>query len=200
MFRALLVCAALGLAGCGGDSGGGDSGAHSSVHKTKSTKAPKAGPSREEQTAGMVSAASPARSAAIAELKFDIARRPEAGKPLNLDLALLPNEESPAVTLELSGSDGLALAAQDATVSFNDVTRAHVYRKSVSITPATDGVFFLTVLATFKNADFADSRSFTIPVIVEPGKAPAVVAGDGKPAVPVAGVKNDPGQAPMRKH
>jgi len=116
----------------------------------------------------MVLAAAALRSADIADLKFDLPVRPQAGQPFSLELALLPTMDSPQATLELSGSEGLTLAPEDTTASFPDVSRAHVYRKSVAMTPAGEGVYFLSVLANFKNADFTDSRSFTIPIIVEP--------------------------------
>jgi len=165
IFRPLLMCASLCLGACSGESGGGTpTGPH--LHKNKSARAEKPGPTREEQTAGMVSAASPPRSAEIAELKFDIAARPEAGKPLEVQLALLPLTEAPSASLELSGSDGLTLPADQAVVNFNDIGRTHVYRSRVSVTPAAEGIYFLTAVVAFKNPDFTDTRSFTVPIIV----------------------------------
>ncbi len=169
----LLSCVLLSLVACNGDSGGAVSSSTPSAHKPKSTRMVKPGPTREEQTAGMVLAASPSRSALVGDLKFDLHTRPVAGQPLNLDLALLPAVDSPAVLLELSGSEGLALAPGDEAQNFADVSRLNVYRKSVTVTPASEGVFFLTVSATFKNADYSDLRNYSIPIIV--GSAAAQV-------------------------
>lgn len=186
--RALVVCTALIVAACSRDSGGGDAGTASTITKSKTARTTKVGPSREEQTAGMVQAAAALRSADIADLKFDIATRPQAGQPFSVELALLPTTESPLATLDLTGSEGLILSPDDASASFPDVSRSHVYRKSVAMTAATEGVYFLSVLATFKNADFTDSRGFTIPVIVEPARAGGKAGGpsngpaSGKPA------------------
>lgn len=194
IIRLLLMCAALCLGACGGESGGGtDPGPH--LHKNKSARVDKPGPTREQQTAGMVSAASPARSAEIADLKFDIATRPEAGKPLEVQLALLPLTEAPSASLELSGSDGLSLAADQTVVNFNDIARTRVYRSSVSVTPAAEGIYFLTVAVAFKNPDFTDTRSFTVPIIVAAAGAAPVRGNskddgkDGKPTAPPAAVR-----------
>jgi hypothetical protein len=183
----------LGIAACSGDAGDGGGGDVSTI-KHKTNKPSKSGPSREEQTAGMVLAAAALRSADIADLKFDIDSRPQAGLPFNVELALLPTTESPAVTLELSGSDGLTLATEDATANFTDVTRTHVYRKSVVANAAAEGVYFLSVVATFKNADFTDSRSFTIPIIVEPAKPG--VKGAGTSTAPAAAKAGGPVASP----
>lgn len=169
--RVLIACVLLSLAACNGDSGSAASSSSSSLHKPK-TAAIKVGPSREEQTAGMVQAASPSRSTAVGELKFDILSRPIAGVPLNIELALLPAMDAPSVSLDISGSDGLNVVKGDEAQSLTDVSRVNVYRKSVTVTPANEGMYFLTVLATFKNADFADARSFSIPIIA--GSATAV--------------------------
>ncbi len=171
-FKPLVVCTMLCLAACGGDSGGDAAKTGSQLHhKARNSKAAASGPTREEQTAGMVSAASPVRSAEIAELKFDIPTRPEAGKPVGVDLALLPMTDCPSVTLDLSGSEGLTVPAEDASASFSDASRLHVYRKSVVVTPASEGMYFLSVVATFRNPDSADTRSFTVPLIVGPARA-----------------------------
>ena len=161
----LLPVVLLTLVACNGDSSGSAASSTTAIHKPKSTQTPKPGPTREEQTAGMVLAASPSRSAAVGELKFDIHSRPLAGVPLNIDMALLPAVDAPTLTLQLSGSDGLAITAGDESQSFTDVSRFSVYRKSATVTPAAEGVYFLTVVATFKNADSADVRNYSIPII-----------------------------------
>ncbi len=163
--RVLLPVVLLTLVACNGDSGGSAASSTATLHKPKSAQTAKPGPTRDEQTAGMVSAASPSRSAAVGELKFDIHSRPLAGVPLNIDMALLPTVDVPTLILDLTGSDGLAITAGDESQNFADVSRFNVYRKSATVTPAAEGVYFLTVVATFKNADTADVRTYSIPII-----------------------------------
>jgi hypothetical protein len=175
--RVLLPVVLLTLVACNGDSGGSAASSTTAIHKPKSTQTAKAGPTREEQTAGMVLAASPSRSAAVGELKFDIHSRPLAGVPLNIDMALLPAVDVPTLTLQLSGSDGLAITAGDESQSFADVSRFNVYRKSATVTPAAEGMYFLTVVATFKNVDSVDVRNYSIPIIAGAAGAAAGASG-----------------------
>lgn len=172
-----LACGALCLCACGPDSPGNQaSGSNTPVVRSRTARPAPAGPTREQQTAGMVSATSPAHSSAIAELKFNIGARPEPGKPVSIDLALLPQTETATASLDLSGSDGLALPV-NRTVTFNDVGRTHVYRSTVSVTPASEGIYFLNVLVSFRNGDVTDTRPFTLPIIV-----PAAAAAAAAPA------------------
>ena len=163
--RVLLPVVVLTLVACNGDSGGESASSAVSVHAPKSSQTTKSGPTREEQTAGMVLAASPSRSAAVGELKFDIHSRPLAGVPLNIDMVLLPTLDAQTLTLQLTGSDGLAITAGDESQTFTDVSRLQVYRKSATVTPAAEGVYFLTVMAVFRNADSSDARTYSIPII-----------------------------------
>ena len=160
--RVLLSVVVLGLSACGG---GAEKAAAVFSHAQKAAKtAPafKKAATVAEQTAGMVQAASPARSEPIAELKFELRSRPTAGQTLSVDLALLPQLDAASATVELSGSDGLAVTATDNSISFTAVVRSSVYRKSVLVTPATDGVYFLNAVATLKSEDYTGVRSFTI--------------------------------------
>ncbi|MBS0398519.1 MAG: hypothetical protein JSR95_07570 [Proteobacteria bacterium] len=47
------------------------------------------------------------------------------------------------------------------------------------MTPASEGIYFLNVLVSFRNADFTDTRPFTLPIIVA---APSAAAGPATPA------------------
>ena len=164
----LVLCA------CGGDSA--KETAFSAVHKPKPAPIAKKGPSIAEQTAGMVLAASPARSEPIAELKFELRSRPTAGQPLIVDLALLPQNDASVATVEIKGSDGLSIADGDAAMNFSDVVRENVYRKSVTVTPPAEGVFYLNAVVTLKGADFSEVRDFSIPIIASPTGQPRVPA------------------------
>ena len=164
--RTLLPALLLVLSACNGDSG--QAAADLVAHKPKPAVVTKKGPSVAEQTLGMVLAASPARSEPIAELKFELRSRPVGGRPLVVDLALLPQMEAGLATIDLKGGDGLAVADGDAAVSFADVIRNNVYRKSVTVTPAADGMFYLNATAPLKGADFSEVRDFTIPIIAVP--------------------------------
>ena len=67
-----------------------------------------------ESTAGMVEAAAQGKSQAPVALKFDLLQRPAVGQQLEVAVALLPQVDAGSGTIDVSGSDGLQLAAGDA--------------------------------------------------------------------------------------
>src|SRR5262245_12176460 len=80
------------LGGCGEDPAPAAQGAPAAT----SAAAPAAtGAEAEQATRGMVSGVAPGRAAdAVVDLKFELKSRPEVGKPLTIDIALLPNVAS----------------------------------------------------------------------------------------------------------
>jgi hypothetical protein len=174
--RFLLAPLLLALSACSGDSG--KDAVFLPSHKAKPAPVAKKGPTLAEQTAGMVLAASPARSEPIAELKFELRSRPIAGRALTVDLALLPQIDASSALIELSGTDGLKVAEPDASMSFSDILPTNVYRKSVTVTPPAEGVFYLNAVATLKSPDFSQVRNFTIPIIAAADAAAAPVANE----------------------
>jgi len=135
---------------------------------------PKRGRTPEELTAGMVEAVSVGKSSVPVTLKFDIPTRPEIGQPLDIVLAVLPKEAAANASLTVKGSDGLQVGNGVVEVGAVDPTEA--YRTSVAVTPTTEGVQFLAVDVSLKHDDVTDTRSFSLPVIVQAPAEPASAA------------------------
>ncbi len=158
----LLMC--LVLAGCG--SGAPDTAAPVMDTKPRAARL-KPQVSRAQATQGMVLASSPTNSAPIAELKFNIADRPIAGRPVLIEFALLPQHGASRVDLTFQASDGVRIAS-DSSARFDDISSEQVLRKSIQVTPAAEGLFYVNAEATFSDAtDVTESRSFSIPLIVD---------------------------------
>jgi hypothetical protein len=69
--------------------------------------------------------------------------------------------------LKVSGSEGLQPAPGNAVVDVGAVDPAEAYRVTVTVTPTAEGVQFLAVEVDLKHDDVTDTRSFSIPVIVQ---------------------------------
>jgi hypothetical protein len=126
----------------------------------------KKGPTAQELTVGMVEAASLGKSQVPVELKFDVLQRPAVGHALEVALALLPQIAASPATLQLTGSDGLTLAAGSGTLEIPSVETAAVYRRTVKLTPSAEGMQFLDVTVTLKHDEMSESREFSVPLIV----------------------------------
>lgn len=170
--RVLALGMLLALAGCGRGGSATDS-TGSAMRATGTVKQPRKGPSVQEQTAGMVEAASTGKSGLPVLVKFDLLARPALGKPLDIDIAVLPQIDASAATIQLTSTDGLDLPAGISEFAFLTVEADQVYRHTVSLKPTAEGVQVLGLTVTLTHDEVVESRTFSIPIIVESGRAVA---------------------------
>jgi hypothetical protein len=123
--------------------------------------------SAEKQTLGMVHAASPAkeRNGGL-ELKFQLAERPVAGRPVRVMLALFAHFPTKNVELRLTPGEGLSMASAAANSSVEELAAEVVFRSAVDVTAAQPGIVFLNAVTSFDNSDSAQNGEFSIPIIV----------------------------------
>jgi hypothetical protein len=131
------------------------------------------GPTPAELTAGMVEAASQGKSQAPVALKFDLLQRPTVGQPLEIALAIEPQVSADSAIINVSGSDSLQLAVGERQIEIPSIEASQVYRHSIKVTPTADGVLLLNVTVGLKHDQIADSRAFTVPIIVAASTAGA---------------------------
>jgi hypothetical protein len=167
--RVLTLCALATLAGCplaGCQKSSSVAPMAPKATRAKGSRAAPAGPTPEEMTAGMVEAVTQGKSQAPVALKFDLTQRPVEGQPLEVAIALLPQIAANQATVNVSGSDGLSLAAEDNEFEFASLEPAQVYRHSIKVTPSGEGVYLLTLNVSLKHDPFEESRVFSVPIIV----------------------------------
>ncbi len=127
----------------------------------------KKGPSVAEQTAGMVEAATQGKSTTQVELKFDLSEKPQVGKLLAINIAVMPQIDASPVDIALVGADGLDIAAEASHLTISAVEPGEVYRETVKVTPTADGVLLLGLTVSLKHDEITESRVFSIPLIVD---------------------------------
>jgi hypothetical protein len=128
----------------------------------------KRGPTPEELTAGMVEAVTIGKSTAPVDVKFDLPLRPSVGKRFDIVIAVLPQIAASSAMVQVSGSEGLQLAPNLAPIEILTVDPTQVYRLSIPVTATADGVHLLGLSVSLKQDDMAESRSFSVPLIVAP--------------------------------
>lgn len=159
--------AALLLAACHGESN--QAPAVSVAPVARAPAAVKRGPTPEELTVGMVEAVSVGKSTAPVAVKFDLPQRPSVGKRFEVVIAVLPQSAASSATVQVVGSDGLQLAPNTAAIEIPSLDPTQVYRLSIPVTPTLEGVHLLGLSVSLKQDDFAETRSFSVPIIVAPG-------------------------------
>jgi hypothetical protein len=165
--RTVALCAAVLLAACHGNDSNQAPATGVNKLPAKTPQAAKRGPTPEELTAGMVEAVGVGKSSVPVTLKFDLPTRPQIGQPLEIILGVLPQEPAAAASLKVSGSEGLRPAPGNELVDVGAVDPAEAYRVTVSVMPTAEGVQFLAVDVVLKHDDVTDTRSFSIPIIVQ---------------------------------
>jgi hypothetical protein len=126
----------------------------------------KRGPTPDELTAGMVEAVTIGKSTAPVAVKFDLPQRPSVGKRFEIVIAVLPQIAASSAMVQVSGSAGLQLAPNLAPIEIPSLDAGQVYRLSIPVTPTADGVHLLGLSVSLKEDDSAESRSFSVPIIV----------------------------------
>lgn len=165
---AMFACAVL-CTGCGGS--GTDNAAAPAAKPDKATKSATnpeedALAAAEQQTADMVHGVSPGKPAAPVDLKFNLSAKPELGKPLPIDIALLATGASDAMTLSVQASDGLEVDPATSLANFPKSQVGALYRHQITVTPRAEGAYFVNVVVTTVVPGGPQSRSFAIPLLV----------------------------------
>ena len=165
------MAAALAACGSGTNAESTESKARHSAERHAS------GPTIDDLTKGMASAASQGKPTAPIDIKFDIKQKPVVGGSVDIELAFLPETAADGLAVDLVPSDGVTLQAAANPIQIAGIEAGKVYRRTVSVVAGSDGMFYLGVVAAVKTTDQTQSRSFSIPLIVG---SPVMAA---KPAV-----------------
>jgi hypothetical protein len=161
----VLCAAVVVLSACNKDSGSKPAAAPQV--KPNAQVPQKRGPTVAEQTVGMVEAAVQGKSQAPVTLKFDLAQRPKVGQPLEISLAMIPQVDASPATIQVSGGDDVSVAASAKQFDIAAAEAGEVYRQTVSVTPATEGVLLVWVSVSLKHDEVTDVKTFSIPLIAD---------------------------------
>jgi hypothetical protein len=163
-----MLCTVAGLCACHRDQGSGEPPPppKPKPHIVVPVIAKK-GPTVEDLTSGMVEAASQGKSLLPVQLKFDMRQRPKLGQVLDIDVALIAQSDATSGDIQVAGGDGITVAADTAHITLQGVEGGQVYRQSLKVTPTAEGVLLLNMTISLKRDELSDSRTFSIPLIVE---------------------------------
>jgi hypothetical protein len=163
---AAVAGALLGLYGCGSSSGTADA-AHSKQQANANRREtdPANRPPQD-----MVAAVSVGKGGPPVGLKFELRSTPQAGQPVELDLAVLP--DAPAIERidgRVDGNENLTLVDGSELAAVEKPAQGSVIRHVVRLLPKQDGIFTVTAAVTVTLANDSITRTFTIPVVVGEG-------------------------------
>ena len=115
----------------------------------------------------MVSGVAAGRAAdAFVDLKFELKARPEIGKPLTIDVALLPRVATEAMNVTYLANEGLAVQQSSMPSKYEHVQAGSVYRHQATVVPSDQGVYSLSAIVMVQTDTGDVTRTFSIPVVV----------------------------------
>jgi hypothetical protein len=125
----------------------------------------------------------------IVDLKFKLTRRPAVGEPVDIELALIPNEDLERLFARFQVSDGLQLLSGAQTERFEHPAKGEPLAHKLTVTAQTDGIFYVTAVLLADSETESIARTFSFPLIAGKGlpelpsaTAPTSVADSKEPA------------------
>lgn len=126
---------------------------------------------------------------AAADIKYDFAARPEVGKPVELQVALIPSAGVDSMEATFTGMDGITLAG-DLTLTVNKAKAGEAFKHSISVLADRAGVYYITAVVSTQISGVTLSRTYSIPFVAgtvteqKPQTPPATDA-KGQPVEPM---------------
>jgi hypothetical protein len=152
-----------------------------------STEAPAKPVSPEAQLPShMVAAVSAGRSSSNIDVHFALKSAPAVGKPLVVDIAIVPHQPFDSVHAFFAAPEALGMGAGDRIAPREDVKAETILSHQLQVQPTEEGVFLITAAVETESEEGTITRIFSIPVIVTaaptspaPAAAPAPAPATG---------------------
>jgi hypothetical protein len=129
----------------------------------------------------MVAAVSASKSSLLIGVHFALGAPPTVGKPLPVDIAVVPHRPFTSVRVHFDSQDGLQVTSGSEMPAQADVKPEKVLPHKLVLQPTRDGVFMLTAAVETEAEEGTITRIYSIPVIVHGTPAAA-----GSPPPPPA--------------
>lgn len=123
-----------------------------------------AAPAVADPTDKMARAVGNGKPGAAVDIKYEFAAKPEVGKPVQLEVALIPSAGVDSLEATFGGMDGITLAGP-LTATVNNAKAGEPYKHSLSVLANQNGVFYITVSVNTQISGASLGRTFSIPFV-----------------------------------
>jgi hypothetical protein len=130
----------------------------------------------------MVAAVSAGKSSAMISVHFVLGAVPAVGKPLPVDIAVVPHRPFDSVRALFEAPDSLHMAGNTFPHQ-TDAKAEDVFNHRLTLTPSEEGVFLVTAAVETEGADGSVTRIYSIPIIVHGASGSAKPSPSAAPAV-----------------
>ena len=185
------IALVLTLTGCGSSSSS-QAGAAAAQGKKKAAHSAQSTDPGSRSPNDMVAAVGAGKAGPPVGLKFELREPPQAGQPLDVDIAVLP--DAPAINRlygRFHAGDGLELIDGGQLSQVDKPATGSVIRHVVRVLPKQDGIFTLSAAVSVDVGDDSLTRAFSIPVIVGEGLSESPSKTEVRAAQAAPGTKPD---------
>lgn len=177
-----LLVAGLHLAACGDSSAPGKPAAPAEAGREKGSDSASrrdAPPVAEAESARFANAVATSKGGAAVDLLYDIAARPVAGQPIEVELVFEPRSAADALEVEVSAVPGVTVV-NPGQARFAPVASGERHTTRVSLSADADGLYYLNVIVRMVSKVQTDARTFSVPLVV--GDSSTEATASEKPA------------------
>jgi hypothetical protein len=103
---------------------------------------------------------------AAVDVRFDMPAAPAAGRPFDVEIAVLPQASAPVLHIDLQPGDGLSIESMNGALAVEKVQAGSLARLVVRAVAARPGTRVLGVKVTLEQPTGAETREFAFPVVV----------------------------------
>lgn len=115
----------------------------------------------------MVAAVSASKSSLILGVHFALRAPPVVGKPLPVDIAVVPHRPFDQVRVSFDSQDGLQVTSGQTMGPHKDVSAEKSLSHTLTLEPLKEGVFMVTATVETDSDEGNIVRMYSIPVIVQ---------------------------------
>lgn len=113
----------------------------------------------------MVAAVSASRSSLIIGVHFALGATPVVGKPLPVDIGILPHQAFSKVTAHFTSQDGLTVVS-GGELPAQPGPAGKMLKHQLTLNPSREGIYMVTAAVETESEEGTITRVYSIPVIV----------------------------------
>jgi hypothetical protein len=114
----------------------------------------------------MVSAVSSSKTAGLIGVHFALEAPPEVGKPVGVNLAIIPHSKFAGLRVLFETSPDLILATGDRFEAPADTKAETVFTHKLVVQPKQEGVFLISAAVETESEEGTLTRLYSIPIII----------------------------------
>ncbi len=168
----IVLCLSLVLAACSSKEGQSEGVATTPLHRKPLKTLQPADP-----TADMALAVAENKKDDV-RVKYDLNRKPQAGQPLEIDVAFIFDADSKGATVTFTGMPGLQVSDQSEHL-IAPLKAGQSERHKLAVTPTENGIYYVSATVKANSSLGAVAHTFWIPMVVS---APAALPSAMTPA------------------